>query len=544
MIDKISYSFNIPKAVSFKGNEPALNNTSSTDDKAKSYSMAKMVGLGALAAATIGGLIYAVKSGNTSKVTQNNKNNEIPELIKKIFRKDGSLLKTVEKDKDGKLLSEKVFAKDGKTLKMEVKYDDGQKVGLNVFDSGKPKFSYVFTPEYNGYMKMEYDYKTKSLISKNFENKQLQTQVFADIETGAPYRTMSYDDGLPLMETFSRRKDGEIYETVSYQYSHKPADVLQTWKFVKKFNPNTGSIVKKLYYLENDLAMVESYKKGKLYKIIESYDGKELFYDLNNGKISRVVYYNSNGEIKRIKNFNTKNKEPEILSEIVYAEGKPQTAVTYTKGGAASRLTYDKNGAKQYKEYMYPDGELQRRTTYGSLGKKVNETSFYPDGETTQSLTLFYPNGKKQEVKTYYENNKLEFHEFYLEKYTNPYKIIKNNENGQMIFEQEKNPRSGFLSREVEYYENINSAKPVKKAEVLYDSATGRETLSTQYNEKGQPVKFYDFINDRTQKYVYNEDGTYFKINHDGKSEKFDVNGNSLGEYLYSHKEFIRIYRE
>lgn len=536
-IDKIKYSVNTKNVVSFKADENKALNSEPKADKEKSNAMLKMVGLTALAAAAIGGIVYAVKSGNTSKVTQGSES-EVPELIKKILRKDGTLARIVEKQKDGQIASEQVFAKDGTTLKYKILYKNGKKSDVHHFmpDGKTLKGSFERTSE-GKMIKKEYYYDDNSIFERVYNEKHiLEGGTLTDLTSGQVYKRIQVDSQeRPILETLGRRKDGKIYEQTSSTYLNDKKKVTIT-----RFNPENKHAIKRIISENNETVRVENFKKGKLYKTLEAANQQEVFHDLNNGKISRVVDYGSNGEIKRIRNFNTKDKEPEILSEIVYVNGKPQSAVTYTKGGAASKLTYDENGAKDYKE-IYSSVGLQSRVTYGSNGKKTAETLFCPEEGFVQSQTSFYPNGKIQEVKTFYKNSELAVQEFYTAEYNNPYKIIQNNENGQLISIQENNSRLGFRSREVEYYENINSVKPVKKVENLYDDVVGRQTKTIQYNEKEKPLEIYDCINGNRQRYVYNEDGTYFRTDFDGKIEKFDSSDNSLGEYILHNEEFIPV---
>ena len=69
-IEKINAALPAKQSVSFKGSEgSAIPETSS--DEEKSLSMKKMVGLGALAAITIGGIILYARKGKTPKTSSN-----------------------------------------------------------------------------------------------------------------------------------------------------------------------------------------------------------------------------------------------------------------------------------------------------------------------------------------------------------------------------------------------------------------------------------------------------------------------------------------
>ena len=69
-IEKINAALPAKQSVSFKGSEgSAIPETSS--DEEKSLSMKKMVGLGALAAITIGGIILYARKGKAPKTSSN-----------------------------------------------------------------------------------------------------------------------------------------------------------------------------------------------------------------------------------------------------------------------------------------------------------------------------------------------------------------------------------------------------------------------------------------------------------------------------------------
>ena len=137
-IEKINAALPAKQSVSFKGSEgSAIPETSS--DEEKSLSMKKMVGLGALAAITIGGIILYARKGKAPKTSSNvsatggggasssvqsttSAVSDAPvfEPVKKFMKKleDGTeyLFRTEERDKDGNLIKTVRYAKDGKTI--------------------------------------------------------------------------------------------------------------------------------------------------------------------------------------------------------------------------------------------------------------------------------------------------------------------------------------------------------------------------------------------------------------------------------------------
>ena len=137
-IEKINAALPAKQSVSFKGSEgSAIPETSS--DEEKSLSMKKMVGLGALAAITIGGIILYARKGKTPKTSSNvstagggggsssaqsttsaGSNAPVFEPVKKFMKKlaDGTeyLFRTEERDKEGNLIKTVRYAKDGKTI--------------------------------------------------------------------------------------------------------------------------------------------------------------------------------------------------------------------------------------------------------------------------------------------------------------------------------------------------------------------------------------------------------------------------------------------
>ena len=137
-IEKINAALPAKQSASFKGSEgSAIPETPS--DEEKSLSMKKMVGLGALAAITIGGIILYARKGKTPKTSSNvstaggggassyaqsptSAGSDAPvfEPVKKFMKKlaDGTeyLFRTEERDKDGNLVKTVRYAKDGKTI--------------------------------------------------------------------------------------------------------------------------------------------------------------------------------------------------------------------------------------------------------------------------------------------------------------------------------------------------------------------------------------------------------------------------------------------
>ena len=137
-IEKINVALPMKQRVSFKGSEgSAIPETPS--DEEKSLSMKKMVGLGALAAITIGGIILYARKGKAPKTSSNvsatggggtsssvqsttSAVSDAPvfEPVKKFMKKleDGTeyLFRTEERDKDGNLIKTVRYAKDGKTI--------------------------------------------------------------------------------------------------------------------------------------------------------------------------------------------------------------------------------------------------------------------------------------------------------------------------------------------------------------------------------------------------------------------------------------------
>ena len=513
-INKIQNSINISQKYNFRANPAATVPIETKEDKEKSNALMKMAGLGALAAVAIGGIIYYVKSGKKSSSVEkplNEQKEKAAELIKKIFRKDGSLLKTVENDANGKLVSEKVYAKDGKTLKLETKYDEGQKIGMNVFENGKPKLSYVLTPQDNGYLKMEYDYKSNSIISDVFGNKKLQARNYTDIETGFIYRKIDFDENKrPILESFSRRTDGSIYERTAYDYLQN-GESTDLEKYITKFNPDNGEKVKVIYSLNDNVNSVYNYKKGNLHeKIIKNSDGSisgKKYYDAETGFVTRNVLL-ENGKITRIENYNPKAEE-DLLSEVLYINGKPSSAVSYEKGVKKSELLYNNNGLPNSKVRFYRDGAVESKFVYDQNGKKIINQKFYPDGETLREEERFYSNGNKKFKKLYFEKpNMPERVEIFDETTGKISKLVINNKYGNKTYESIKSPETGETIKEIHYYENKDYGtlkQPAKRSVHYYDN--NEEVKVEQYDEKNRLVDLFDCKEKSSKQYIYKEDG-------------------------------------
>ena len=137
-IEKINAALPVKQMVSFKGSEGSAAQEIPSDEE-KSLSMKKMVGLGALAAITIGGIILYARKGKAPKTSSNvsatggggasssvqsttSAVSDAPvfEPVKKFMKKleDGTeyLFRTEERDKDGNLIKTVRYAKDGKTI--------------------------------------------------------------------------------------------------------------------------------------------------------------------------------------------------------------------------------------------------------------------------------------------------------------------------------------------------------------------------------------------------------------------------------------------
>ena len=137
-VEKINAALPLNKNLSFKGAEVSDSKEPAADEE-KSLSMKKMVGLGALAAITIGGIILYARKGKAPKTSSNvsatggGGASTDPQSttaggleaagvdrIKKFMKKleDGTeyLFRTEERDKDGNLIKTVRYAKDGKTI--------------------------------------------------------------------------------------------------------------------------------------------------------------------------------------------------------------------------------------------------------------------------------------------------------------------------------------------------------------------------------------------------------------------------------------------
>ena len=69
-VEKINAALPVKQMVSFKGSESSAAQEIPSDEE-KSLSMKKMVGLGALAAITIGGIILYARKGKAPKTSSN-----------------------------------------------------------------------------------------------------------------------------------------------------------------------------------------------------------------------------------------------------------------------------------------------------------------------------------------------------------------------------------------------------------------------------------------------------------------------------------------
>ena len=508
-IDKINNLSTVRKQVNFQttGNTSANSVTSSSDEE-KSMLMGKMVGLGALGVVVLGGIYYLATHGKTTtKQTEqviNQGKDEVNDLIKKILRKDGTLLRTIEKNDAGEIISEKVFANDGKTLNFEYKFVNGKKI---------KKIYY------------KYDGKAvKSVIER----------------VGERFKKTEYLAGGTTVTQINR--NGRIYESVQKAASGLTDESV----VVKRYDPKTGDIVKTITQLNGQVVSIGYYKNGKLYKNVNPEYRMTAFYD--SGQITKNIFYEKDGNIQKVSLFDPNSKNLKEIAYIKYVDGQPYEAMRYNEDGkVSSKLKYNDKGQKEVKELYSNNGDVESLIKYDEKGCKSVELSYYPDKSVKERI-LYHPNGKPKIVETYLEGKK---NVDTISTYKDNGMLIKCeqfDEDARLLSENNYNPENGRLSSVIMYKYVKSNKNPdisvrVKDTEIIYDSSTDNTApfATRKYDDNNRVTKIQrgEFSID----FKYNEDGSYFK-EYGGKIEKFDANNKLLGEYTLKNGEYVPVQKD
>lgn len=494
-VDKINHFSTVRKQINFKANENnSANTVTSSSDEEKSMSMEKMVGLGALGVAVLGGIYYLATHGKkTPKQTEqviNQGKDEVNDLIKKILRKDGTLLRTIEKNDAGEVISEKVFAKDGKTLDFEYQFANGKKVKKIYYEA---------------------DGKTVKSVFERIGERFKKTEGFVETQLN---------------------RNGRVYESIE-KFNLGTNSMLR----IKRFDPKTGNITK--YITTKHIAY---YKNGKLFKAEDFRDRITAFYDTDTGQITKNIFYENDGNIQKVKLFEPHSGKE--ISYISYVDGQPHKAISYNDDhNIVSMLRYNDKGQKEVKELYNNNGDVVSHIRYDEKGRKAVELSYYPD-KTVKEGIKYHSNGKPETVETYLEGQRtVDTLSTYAENGTlTNWKLF--DENNKLLSEKLYNPNNGNLSSVVQYKYVTNPKYPdipmrVRDTEIIYDSTTsGPPFVTRKYDDKNRVIKIQR--GEASINFKYNEDGSYFK-NTGGRIEKFDANNKSLGEYVLKDEEYVPV---
>ena len=405
-IEKINAALPAKQSVSFKGSEgSAIPETSS--DEEKSLSMKKMVGLGALAAITIGGIILYARKGKTPKTSSNvstaggggappppqpttsaGSNAPVFEPVKKFMKKlaDGTeyLFRTEERDKEGNLIKTVRYAKDGKTIERVREF--------KMFPAG------MNTPARNVVAsEIRYD-KDGEIIYKrtvHSDGSGFDIECFADVDktfleklTGVTHFDGKRFRSVETSGVVTDAKTGRKVAEVQFGPKGKMDDMV----LIRRFDKKTGTkVVQEMQRISDDTFKVTEFGQGQSRRV-------SIFKEIpkKEDELLQFEQFDSQG---RLRKSYIKEGEKEI-TEKIDKKGRALIVETHPEIGTIVRRTYRKDDHYYMQTFeldggfsLYRDsvciGDIKRSyapkearfrfpdyvLTYDDAGRKVSKTS-------------------------------------------------------------------------------------------------------------------------------------------------------------------------
>lgn len=322
-IEKINAALPVKQMVSFKGSESSAAQEIPSDEE-KSLSMKKMVGLGALAAITIGGIILYARKGKAPKTSSNvsatggggasssvqsttSAVSDAPvfEPVKKFMKKleDGTeyLFRTEERDKDGNLIKTVRYAKDGKTIERVREFKmfpagmntPARNVVASEIRYGKDgEVIYKRTAHSDG---LGFDLERFADVDKTFL-KNLTSVTYFD---GKRFRTVETSGVVTDAKT--GRKVGEV------QFGPKGKDDMV---LIRRFDKKTGTkVVQEMQRLSDDTYKATEFGQGQsrrvsIFKEIPGQEDELLHFEQYdaNGRLRNLYTVTQDGSFTRFEN--------------------------------------------------------------------------------------------------------------------------------------------------------------------------------------------------------------------------------------------------
>ena len=405
-VEKINAALPLNKNLSFKGAEVSDSKEPAADEE-KSLSMKKMVGLGALAAITIGGIILYARKGRTPKTSSavstagggasstasatasssaSGSGGTPPfEPVKKFMKKleDGTeyLFRTEERDKDGNLVKTVRYAKDGKTIERVREF--------KMFPAG------MNTPARN-VVASEIRYgKDGEVIYKrtaHSDGSGFDLEKFADIDKTI-WGKLTYVTHLDGKRFRSVETSGVVTDAktgrkiMEVQFGPKGEDDMV---LIRRFDKKTGTkVVQEMQRLSDDTYKATEFGQGQSRRVF-------IFKEIP-GQEDEILQFERFGSQGRLREFYIEEGEKEIVKKI---DKQGRELIIEREPGVEPRVsrTYEKFGEK-YQQYLTKDGvDIHRdgkligtvRGSGASKEAKITEDNY------THTLT-YSADGKKLE---------------------------------------------------------------------------------------------------------------------------------------------------
>ncbi len=390
-VEKINAALPLNKNLSFKGAEVSDSKEPAADEE-KSLSMKKMVGLGALAAITIGGIILYARKGKAPKTSSNvsatggggasssaqsttSAVSDAPvfEPVKKFMKKleDGTeyLFRTEERDKDGNLIKTVRYAKDGKTIERVREFKmfpagmntPARNVVASEIRYGKDgEVIYKRTAHSDG---LGFDLERFADVDKTFL-KNLTSVTYFD---GKRFRTVETSGVVTDAKT--GRKVGEV------QFGPKGKDDMV---LIRRFDKKTGTkVVQEMQRLSDDTYKATEFGQGQsrrvsIFKEIPGQEDELLHFEQYdaNGRLRNLYTVTQDGSFTRFEN--------PIKGRVTICEeinGVKYVSKKYTKDGETytQKFIIDNVNPENTRIEVYK-GEVLVHTVAGSI-KNPNTSS-------------------------------------------------------------------------------------------------------------------------------------------------------------------------
>ena len=302
-VEKINAALPLNKNLSFKGAEVSDSKEPAADEE-KSLSMKKMVGLGALAAITIGGGGGGASS-SVQSTTSAVSDAPVFEPVKKFMKKleDGTeyLFRTEERDKDGNLIKTVRYAKDGKTIERVREFKmfpagmntPARNVVASEIRYGKDgEVIYKRTAHSDG---LGFDLERFADVDKTFL-KNLTSVTYFD---GKRFRTVETSGVVTDAKT--GRKVGEV------QFGPKGKDDMV---LIRRFDKKTGTkVVQEMQRLSDDTYKATEFGQGQsrrvsIFKEIPGQEDELLHFEQYdaNGRLRNLYTVTQDGSFTRFEN--------------------------------------------------------------------------------------------------------------------------------------------------------------------------------------------------------------------------------------------------